>query len=257
MTRRTARALLPCLLLASCSLPPLRGRVEIGRDPYGVFIADGSGGSDLYAFHAQTGAVMALTFSPVREFGPALSPDGAVVAFLRVPASLDSAARRPTVWVMNLLSGRERELPFPRGTAEVAERAGWSADGKRLYVETDRGAWEFAMPPGGEGAPVRAADRAGADSAFEVLLGSPVFARAEACAADLSALCATGADGVERPLAPAAQSPARWGSDSVAFVRDGSIHVWPLGGGAPRLVDLRPARAVIGGISFFPGVPRP
>lgn len=258
MTWRPARALFPWLvLLASCSLPPLRGRVEIGKDPYGVFVAAGSGGADLYAFHGQTGEVIALTFSPVREFGPTLSPDGSVVAFLRVPASLDSTAHRPTVWVMNLLSGRERELAFPRGTDEVAERAGWSADGRGLYVETDRAVWQFAMPPGAEGVPVRAADRARSDSALQILLGSPMFARAEACAADLSALCAIGADGVEQPLAPVARNPARWGSDSVAYVREGAIHVRPLGGGASRAVELRPPRAVLGEISFFPGAPGP
>ena len=41
--------------IAACTLPPLRGRVEIGTDPYAVVVADGSGGADLYAIHGRTG----------------------------------------------------------------------------------------------------------------------------------------------------------------------------------------------------------
>jgi hypothetical protein len=251
--RREVPRLLPWLLLASCSLPPLRGRVEIGKDPYGVFVGEGSGGSDLYAFHGETGETVALTFSPVREFGPVLTPDGAVVAFLRASAARDTAERRSTVWVMNLISGTERELRFPRGTDETPERVGWSMDGSRLYVETDRQVWMFPMPPGAAGVPVRPADRARADSALTVLLGLPVFARAEACAADLSSLCAITAAGVEQLLARAARDPARWGSDSVAFLSEGEVHIRPLGGGTTRVVKLTPARRVLSGLSCFPG----
>ena len=243
--------LLLLTVIAACTLPPLRGRVEIGSDPYAVAVADGSGGSDLYAIHGRTGETIALTFSPVRELAPSLSPDGGAVAFLREPAGDGDVIR--TAWVMNLLSGAERELES-QGTAGTPQRVAWAPDGGALYVETDRGTWRYAMPPGTAPVPLEAAHRAEADSAFMVLLGSPAFARAEPCEAE-QGVCVVSGQGTER-LAANATSPARWGSDSVAFVRAGEIHVWPLGGGAPRRVETTPAHLVTGAISFFPGAAR-
>jgi hypothetical protein len=240
--------LLLLTLIAACTLPPLRGRVEIGTDPYAVVVADGSGGSDLFAIHGRTGEAIALTFSPVRELAPSLSPDGGAVVLLRESAGADGGVR--TVWVMNLVSGAERELES-KGTAGTPQRAAWARDGRALYVETDRGTWRYGMPPGTAPEPLEAAHRAEADSAFLVLLGSPAFARAEPCEGE-EGVCVVSGRGTER-LAADATSPARWGTDSVAFVRAGQIHVWPLGGGAPRRVETTPAHPVTGAISFFPG----
>ena len=234
--------------ISACTLPPLRGRVEIGSDPYAVIVADGSGGSDLFAIHGRTGETIALTFSPVRELAPALSPDGGAVAFLRAPAGAGGGGR--TAWVMNLLSGAERELE-PKGTAGTPQRVAWAPGGRALYLETEQGIWRYDVPPGNAPAPLAAADRAEADSAFMVLLGSPAFARAEPCGAG-QGVCVISAQDTQR-LAADAVSPARWGSDSVAFVREGQIQVWPLGGGAPRRVETTPAHPVTGAISFFPG----
>ena len=249
MSRRAGLLFLTCI--TACTLPPLRGRVEIGSDPYAVVVADGSGGSDLYAIHGRTGEAIALTFSPVRELAPSLSPDGGAVAFLREPAEDDGGAR--TAWVMNLLSGSERELDA-REAAGTPRRVAWAPSGRALYVETDRGIWRYGMPPGTPPAPLETAHRAEADSAFMVLLGSPAFARAEPCEGE-EGVCVVSAQGTER-LAADAVSPARWGTDSVAFVRAGQIQVWPLGGGAPRRVETTPARPVTGAISFFPGAAR-
>jgi hypothetical protein len=243
--------LLLLTMTAACTLPPLRGRVEIGSDPYAVIVADGSGGSDLFAIHGRTGETIALTFSPVRELAPSLAPDGGAVAFLREPAGVDGGVR--TAWVMNLLSGAERELES-QATAGTPQRVAWAPDGSALYIETDRGTWRYGMPPGTAPQPLEAAHRAEADSAFMVLLGSPAFARAESCEAG-EAVCVVSGQGTER-LAADATSPARWGTDSVAFVRAGQIHVWPLGGGAPRRVETTPAHPVTGAISFFPGAVR-
>lgn len=237
--------------IAACTLPPLRGRVEIGTDPYAVVVADGSGGADLYAIHGRTGEMIALTFSPVRELGPALAPDGGVVAFLRASASPADSSR--TVWVMNLLSGAERELNAPP-VAGRPERAAWAPGGGALYVETARGIWRYPMPPGPPPEPLAAADRAEADSAFMVLLGSPAFARAEACGVG-PGVCVVSGEG-SQVLATDAASPARWGSDSVALVRAGRIQVRPLGGGAPRTVEPTPDRLVTGTVTFFPGARR-
>ena len=247
MIRRAVLLLASCA--SACTLPPLRGRVEIGTDPYAVAVADGSGGADLYAIHGRTGEMIALTFSPVRELGPALAPDGGAVAFLRAPAPPADSGR--TVWVMNLLSGAEREL-VPPGGAGQPERVTWAPGGSALYVETARGIWRYAMPPGQPSEPLAAAHRAEADSAFMVLLGTPAFARAEACTARPGVCVVAGGDSAQ-VLAADGTHPARWGSDSVAFVREGRIHVRPLGGGTPRVVEVKPARSVTGAISFFAG----
>ncbi len=249
MSRR-AGLLLFASCIAACTLPPLRGRVEIGTDPYAVVVAEGSGGADLYAIHGRTGEMIALTFSPVRELGPALAPDGGAVAFLRASGSPADSTR--TIWVMNLLSGAERELTAP--LAGEPERVAWAPGGGVLYVETARGVWRYAMPPGPPPEPVAAADRAEADSAFMVLLGSPSFARAETCGAG-PGVCVVSGEG-SQVLATDAVSPARWGSDSVAFVRAGRIQVRPLGGGAPRTVEPTPDRLVTGTVTFFPGARR-
>ena len=236
MTPRRGAAL--CALVAACTLPPLRGRMEVGRDPYGVFVGEGSGGADLHAFHGTTGAVVPLTFSPVAERAPALAPDGSAVVFLREPAS---------VWVMNLLSGAERELVLPRDAAP-AEAAAWGPDARTVFVRAGRQTWRFSLPPGPAATEVSSQ---GADSAFMVLLGSPAFASAVPCGAD--SLCAVNSDGATSLLADHVTAPARWGDDSVAWVRDGAIEVRPLGGGASRIVELEPRERVIGGISYFGG----
>src|SRR5690606_18124825 len=76
-----------------------------------------------------------------------------------------------------------------------------------------------------------------ADSALAVLVGAPVFARVEPCAADSAALCATSSDGVS-PLAAGARAPARWGGDSVAYFAGDDLMVRPLGPGRVRTVEI-------------------
>lgn len=231
-------------------MPPLRGEMEVGKDPYVVFVAEGSGGSDLYAARPEGGVTIALTFSPVAESAPVLAPDGGSVAFLR-----SAGAEPPTVWLMNLLSGAERELLFPQGAGAAPRGLGWSRDGRALHVETDAGLWAFAVPPTGEpAAPVR--DRlADADSALGIFLGDPIFARAEPCDTIPGALCAVAGES-ESVMARDAAHAARWGSDSVAYVREGVIEVRPLGPGRPRRVEFTPSRPVTGGLTYFPGTTR-
>src|SRR5690606_10284035 len=120
------------LILAACgTTTPLAREVEIGRDAYIIFTGDGRGtGSDLYAVPGRGGRAIQLTYSPVDEFAPALAPDGGAVAFVRrVPSGAHS------VWVLNLISGAERELEPPDSTGPPV-RLGWTADGSALYVRT-------------------------------------------------------------------------------------------------------------------------
>ena len=222
--------------------------MEIGKDPYAVFVGPGSGGADLYAVRPSGGVTIALTFSPIAESAPALSPDGATLAFLR--SATDST---DTVWLMNLLSGGEREIELPRGANAVPRRLGWGKGGTVLYIDTDRGIWRAAIPPKGDGAvQVESAELAAADSALRVLVGEPAFAAIERCDSMPQHLCAR-SNGEESVVANDAEFSARWGSDSVAYARGGVIEVRPVGPGRARRVEFTPARDVTGGFTYFPG----
>jgi hypothetical protein len=222
--------------------------MEIGRDPYAVFVGEGSGGADLYAVRPGGGVTIALTFSPVAESAPALSPDGGSLAFIRSSAGAPAAA-----WLMNLLSGAEREVTLPRGVDAVPRRVGWTSNGSALYIETDRGIWRADVPPRGtEAQAVSGIELASADSALSVLVGSPAFAVIERCEAAARGLCAR-SNGSESVVAADADFGARWGTDSVAYVRSGVIEVRPAGPGRARRLEFSPARTVTGGITFFAG----
>lgn len=253
--RRSFAGLLPALALAACSLPPLRGKAEIGKDRYAVFAADAPGGSDLFAVLPTGGAPIPLTFSPVDESDPALSPDGATVLFLRHERR--GSEDRPTVWLLNLLSGVERELVLPASWKMTPERAAWSADGRTVYVRMIGGAAQatarFPVPPA-SGAPVLVppADQGRADSSFLVLLGSPAFAAVAECG---DGLCTVGADGARTPLASPAREPARWGADSVGYFIGDRFAIRPLGPGHTRILEWSPAPANPRHLTFFPGRP--
>src|SRR5881394_1591335 len=64
-------------------LPPLGNEIDVGHDPYGVFVGGSDRGSDLYAFDPSRNAVRPLTYTAVAELAPTLSPDGMQVALLR------------------------------------------------------------------------------------------------------------------------------------------------------------------------------
>jgi len=250
------RCLVPRLsslvLLTACSLPPLRGKAEIGKDSYAVVAADGNGGGDLYGVVGTGNEVVQLTWTPVREFAPALSPDGGMLAFLRGPAP--GGQGRPSVWVINLLGGSERELALPDSVTETLLKLAWSADGQTVYGETEAGLWQWPAPPR-KPAPQQVApgERPRADSALTVLLGSPAFASVAGCDTAGARFCVETGDGRREPLSPGATAPARWGADSLAWIEDGKIEIRPLAGGAARLVELTGSAASPISITYFPG----
>ncbi|MGH7510300.1 MAG: TolB family protein [Gemmatimonadales bacterium] len=220
------------LLLTACdpTLPPLRGQMEVGRDPYAVFVGGGLNG-DLYAARPQGGSPVRVTFSNIAELRPALSPDGARLAFFRSASVNDSTPA--TVWVMSLLSGGERELRLPRGAGQPL-RVGWERGGQSVIVSTANGLYRVGSPPAARDArAVPAGERARAESSLAVLLGDPVFARAVPCetGGDLCVVADTGAPGL---LARGARDPVRWGSDSVGYFVNDRLEVRPLGPGRPR-----------------------
>jgi hypothetical protein len=231
--RDLKRVALALFLLTSCegTLPPLRGKVEIGRDPYVVFVGGSGIASDLYAVRADGGPAFPITYTPVAEQSPALAPDGATVAFLRGRSLRDSTPG--TVWAMNLLNGAERELRLPKGTG-APRKVGWSRDGTALIVAAEGGLYRLDPPPARAHADsVGAAGRAAAESSLTVLLGDPVFARVVPCL-NPGDLCVAGETGAPGFLAREAQEAIRWGPDSVALLIDTRVEIRPLARGRPR-----------------------
>jgi hypothetical protein len=234
-------------LVAGCggTLPPLRGQMEVGRDSYVVFVGgSGPAGGDLYAVRTEGGPAVQITFTPVGEMRPALSPDGGMVAFIRGESLRDSTPG--SVWVLNLMSGAEREIELPRG-AGVPARVGWAGDGRSLVVRSAAGLYRSAAPPEeSELRPVPPAARATAESSLAVLLGQPAFARVVPCAG-AAGICVAADTGAPGLLAREAHGAFRWGSDSVAYFRGdgGEVEIRPVGPGRARLLRLEnPPRRV-------------
>ena len=221
------------LVLLGCegTLPPLRGKAEVGQDAYAVFVGGSGLSSDLYAVRGDGGAAIPLTYTPVAELAPALAPDGGTVAFLRARSLRDSAPA--TVWILNLLSGADRELRLPRG-AGPPRRVGWSRNGRSLAVRTESGLYRLNAPPARpDPIPVSGSQGPAAESSLAVLLGDPVFARVVPCSTP-GELCVVGDTGSPGFLARGAQQAVRWGPDSVALLIGSRVEIRPLGPGRPR-----------------------
>jgi hypothetical protein len=242
------------MTIACGTVPPLRERIDVGREPFAIFVGGSGMRGDLYAVRAAGGPVFPLTFTTVAELRPALAPNGTDVAFLRGESPKDSTPA--TLWVMNLLNGGERELELPP-EAGRPERVVWSSDGTSLIVQTAKDLYRVVPPPGKFASEtIPAAERASAESSLAVLLGDPVFARVIPCRrGDLCVV--TRRRGKPAILAQAATDPVRWGADSVAFFTTGQLlQIRPLARGRPRLahwsdVPHRPRQ-----VTYFPG-PQP
>jgi hypothetical protein len=238
VARGGALAGLAAAVACSGSLPPLRGQMEVGRDAYAVFVAGGgAAGGDLYAVRTEGGSVVPITFSSVGEMRPALSTPG-------------------TVWVMNLLSGAERQITLPKGS-EAPSRVGWTADGRALVVATRTQVYSSEAPPRPTIArPVTGADRTKAESTLAVLLGRPAFARVVPCA-EPEALCVAADTGRPGLLARGARDAARWGDDSVMFFLGDAVEIRPLGPGRARRLDWEGVPPRPRQMTVFPGVTSP
>jgi hypothetical protein len=255
MVRCAAAAAVSLLAACSGTLPPLRGQVEVGRDAYAIFVGGGgAAGGDLYAVRTSGGPVIPVTFTNVGEMRPALSPDGSMTAFLRGASLRDSTPG--SVWVMNLLSGAERELELPRG-AGVPRQVGWDRDGRSLVVDAGSGLYRFSAPPAaGKATLVPQDQRAAAESSLAVLLGAPAFGRVVPCT-EPESLCVVGDTGAPGLLAERAHDAARWGDDSVAFFLGDIVLVRPLGPGRPRRLDWDNPPSRPRQMTVFPGTNPP
>jgi hypothetical protein len=84
------------LPLTSCgTLPPLRDKIDVGRESYAIFVGGSGMSGDLYAVRANGGPVFQFTFTTVAELRPALAPNGTDVAFLRGLSLRDSTPASP------------------------------------------------------------------------------------------------------------------------------------------------------------------
>jgi hypothetical protein len=230
---RATAAIAAVALVSGCSFSPINHRVKVGEEPFIVFVGEGiDHNTDLFAVPAGGGSVAQVTFTPLVERSPRLSPDGEFVAFIRMRDTIRGAPR--TVVLMNLLGGGEATLALPPD-AGAPTMVGWSTDGHTLYIRTDHGDWQAASPPAATlVATVPIAESARVDSALDVWLGEPRFARVISCAA--GGLCIVGPKGDTTALAPQGRDPMRWGTDSVAWFQENGMIVRSLGPGRERRV---------------------
>jgi hypothetical protein len=241
------------LPLTSCgTLPPLRDKIDVGRESFAIFVGGSGMSGDLYAVRANGGPVFQITFTTVAELRPALASNGTDVAFLRGLSLRDSTPA--SLWVMNLLNGAERELKLPKEAAPPS-RVGWSPDGGVLIVQAGNELYRLDAPPARPNPqPIPAAERAAAESTLSVLLGDPVFARVVPCKRpeDLCVIPRSGRSGI---LAQAASDPVRWGTDSVAFFAGELLQIRPLARGRPRLLNWSHPPARPRQVTYFQALP--
>jgi hypothetical protein len=231
-SRALPRALL-ALVLTGCSLSPLQNRIAVGEDRFVAFVGDGPDGhADIYAGLPAGGELSRITFTPVDESHPALTPLGDMVAFVRYPPP--EATATPSLVVMNLLNGAERAIATI-ATAGGVDALAWNGDQSALLVRGAGMTWEVPFPEErGEPRRLEGAALAVADSALDVVLGTPAFARAMPCVD--GGICVVGPRGAPTVISRTGRQPFRWGSDSLAWFEDDRLMVRPLGPGAPRTI---------------------
>lgn len=220
-----------CLVTAACNLSPLNNRIKVGEEPIVVFVGEGTdGNTDLFVAPASGGSIAQLTFTPLRESMPRINPRGDAVAFLR---ARDSIATRPNeVVLMNLLNGAERRLSLPPDVGRVT-RIAWGADSNTLYARGATAIWRITTPPGPSDAVLaHGNDAVAADTAFEIMLGTPPFAKIVPCPA--GGVCAAGRNVAMTVLSAAGRDPLHWGVDSVAWFEGDGLVIRGIGPGAVR-----------------------
>lgn len=229
-SRATAASAALALLVSGCGLSPLSHHLSVGEEPFVIFVGEGiDRHTDLFAVAAGGGGVFQVTFTPLVEKDPRLTPTGTVVAFLRMRDTLPGSHR--DVVLMDLVTGSEAVLDLPPGSGLPLNLA-WNPAATSLYIRTDRGVWQSPAPPSPALiTPVAPGELAAADSALDLWLGQPRFARVVGCG---GGLCIIGPRRDTTPLAPAGSDAIRWGDDSVAWFEHDAVVVRALGPGRLR-----------------------
>jgi Tol biopolymer transport system component len=128
--------------------PPPGGTVAAANGAI-VVSRDSATGTSLWAV-APDGTERRLTVEPdVRDAGPAISPDGRTVAFVRS----EPDGSRGAIWLVAIDGGEPRRITDPAWSA--ADPA-WSPDGIRLaFANGPGGGGIFVLSVAGDGDPVR------------------------------------------------------------------------------------------------------
>jgi hypothetical protein len=222
------------LLAAACGVTPLTNKIDVGTDAFVIGVGEASDGmTDLFAAPADGGTVARVTFNRLREQVPRLSDSGTLLVFLR-SSPVETTDPEPEIVILNLRSMAERAARLQRESG-LAVAVAWLAGDTAIAVRTDGAIWSLAAPPASSRfTRLTGADSAGADSALSVLLGDPPRATVVECDGG-SGVCVRAESGETSNLDSTATAPLRWGADSIAYFRGGSLTVRPLAGGRPRL----------------------
>jgi Tol biopolymer transport system component len=131
-------ALVLAALVAAGSLPLMSTEPAEAAFPGAngeiAFVSDRDGDRDIYAMNQSGTGLRRLTNDPKEDRGPAWSPDGSKMAFMRSEVSNDTLIDSE-IWVMNADGSAQRRLTAPNVGFDPA----WSPDGSKIAFEGDNG----------------------------------------------------------------------------------------------------------------------
>ncbi|PTL59874.1 PD40 domain-containing protein [Paraconexibacter algicola] len=151
-TRPRAAALLGCVAALAAAAPA--DAAFPGRNGALVFTSTKAGSHDIYALTRGARAPRMIVGGPLRQQQPAVSPDGRTVAYKTVTAD----PRDEETWLAPFDGrGPARALTDTPGDLRFSTQPGWTADGERLLVRSNRGGpydvWSIRAGDGGD--PIR------------------------------------------------------------------------------------------------------
>lgn len=254
--RRPGRRTLLVLVSAACGVTPLTNKIDVGAEAFVIGIGEAADGmTDLFAASAAGGAVSRVTFNRRQEQLPRLSGSGTLLVFLR-SSPVETAEPEPEIVMLDLRSMAERGARLPREAGRPLAVA-WLPGDTLLAIRTGEAIWSRPATSASAGfTRLAGADSARADSALAVLLGEPPRATAVACEGGAGrGICVRTESGETSALDSEGTAPLRWGADSIAYFRSGTLTVRPLAGGRSRTPPWRAAPNAFRELSYHPGAP--
>lgn len=242
------------VLCSSCGVTPLTNKIDVGADAFVIGVGEAADGmTDLFAASAAGGTVSRVTFNRRQEQLPRLSGSGTMVVFLR-SSPVETAEPEPEIVTLDLRSMEERGARLPRAAGRAMAVA-WLPGDSVIAVRTGEAIWSRPAASASAGfARLEGADSARADSAVAVLLGDPPMAMVVDCPGG-QGVCVRTASGETSTIDSAATAPLRWGADSIAYSRSGTVTVRPLAGGRPRTPPWSAAPTRYRELTHHPGTP--